>query len=338
MSSFVLSLTRDSANCIRGMVCSDNIQVFSVYDFIVRVNQYKTSKTKIMDEANAARKCFLKLINDTSEYKDEIKAMYRMVKFPGSGQRDTPAMTIRGLQRLLMIIGGDLAREFRELVEGTFTRVMAGDTSLLSTIEDNAASAAPLQQVYRQALAQEPVTVDKRQMERDQTAMDLEVAERKQKLLILSAEAQAKVVENQKILINTYTELCPNKIIDERAKMLFKDNIFNIAHGAAGGPLLTVEDAVNPNYPITISVVAARMGLRFNADDLLKIGMKVAANYKSKYGKSPDKHPQMVGGAVVNVCSYTERDSGMLERVMTTYKPAESNTSPWTLSRVRRGS
>jgi hypothetical protein len=240
------------------MVCSDNIQVFSIYDFIVYVNQYKTTKTKIMDEANAARKSFLKLISNGSEHKDEIKAMYRMVKFPGSGQRDTPAMTIRGLQRLLMILGGDVAREFRELVEGTFTRVMAGDTSLISTIEDSAASAAPLQQVYRQALAQEPVTVDKRQMERDQTAMDLEVAERKQKLLILSAEAQAKVVENQKILINTYTELCPNKIIDERAKMLFKDNIFNIAHGAAGGPLLTVEDAVNPNYPITISVVAAQ--------------------------------------------------------------------------------
>lgn len=58
-------------------------------------------------------------------------------------------MTIRCLQRLLMILGGKVAAEFRILVEGVFTRVMAGDKSLIEVINANAASDAPIQQIYR---------------------------------------------------------------------------------------------------------------------------------------------------------------------------------------------
>lgn len=66
-------------------------------------------------------------------------------------------MTIRGLQRLLMILGGKVAAEFRQIVEGTFTRVMAGDQSLIEVMNTNAVSQEPVQQAFRQALAQEPV-------------------------------------------------------------------------------------------------------------------------------------------------------------------------------------
>jgi hypothetical protein len=66
-------------------------------------------------------------------------------------------MTLRGLERLLMILEGKVATEFRELIEGTFTRVMAGDKSLIEVIESNAASDAPIHQAFRAALAQEPV-------------------------------------------------------------------------------------------------------------------------------------------------------------------------------------
>jgi hypothetical protein len=40
--------------------------------------------------------------------------------------RETPAMTLQGLQRLLMILGGKNAAEFRQIVLGVFTRYMAG--------------------------------------------------------------------------------------------------------------------------------------------------------------------------------------------------------------------
>ncbi len=66
-------------------------------------------------------------------------------------------MTIRALQRLLMILGGKVAAEFSEIIEETFTRVMAGDQILIEVINANAVSQAPVQQAYRVALAQEPV-------------------------------------------------------------------------------------------------------------------------------------------------------------------------------------
>jgi hypothetical protein len=39
-------------------------------------------------------------------------------------------MTLEGLQGLLVILGGKVAADFRQIVEGTFTRYMAGDTSI----------------------------------------------------------------------------------------------------------------------------------------------------------------------------------------------------------------
>ena len=71
-------------------------------------------------------------------------------------------MTLRGLQRLLMILGGKVASQYREIVEGVFTRYMAGDTSLIEEVRDNAASDAPVNVMARTALEQEPVTLGKR--------------------------------------------------------------------------------------------------------------------------------------------------------------------------------
>ncbi len=62
-------------------------------------------------------------------------------------------MTLQGLQRLLVILGGKVAAEFRVIVLGVFTRYMAGDRSMLEEIRANAASDAPIHQAYRQALA-----------------------------------------------------------------------------------------------------------------------------------------------------------------------------------------
>jgi hypothetical protein len=43
-------------------------------------------------------------------------------------------MTLCGLQRLLMILGSKVAADFRVIVEGIFTRYMAGDTSMIEEI------------------------------------------------------------------------------------------------------------------------------------------------------------------------------------------------------------
>ena len=120
------------------------------------------------------------MISDQSKYKDELEALVYSATFCSSVQYnryDTPAMTLRGLQRLVMILGGKVAADFRVLVEGTFTRFQAGDTSMIEEIHSNAASSAPIHQAYRQALAQEPV-VDtagtKRQLEREDALFEFD--------------------------------------------------------------------------------------------------------------------------------------------------------------------
>ena len=104
-------------------------------------------------------------------------------------------MTIRGLQRLLMILGGKVAAEFREIVEGVFTRYMAGDTSLIEEIRDNAASDAPVNVMARTALEQEPVTLGKRKQ-----IDELDFAERAENLRRTRVETVCKFAEVMSML------------------------------------------------------------------------------------------------------------------------------------------
>ena len=113
MASLVLKLTGDDSVRLRGIMAAD-MQVWSVYDFMTKACGYK-------DAGNSARKEFSRLTKDGGEHKIEVEASCYYIKFPGAGQRETPCMTIRGLQRLTMILGGKIAAEFRVLVEGVFS-------------------------------------------------------------------------------------------------------------------------------------------------------------------------------------------------------------------------
>ena len=125
-----LQLT-DNAS-LRGMEGHDGKWYFSVYDFINFVTGHEPS-------SSYARTLFCRLVKDGSEHANEIASNCSSFKIQGSRGSETPCMTIRGLQRLLMILGGKVAAEFREIVEGVFTRYVAGDTSLIEEVRDNAA-------------------------------------------------------------------------------------------------------------------------------------------------------------------------------------------------------
>lgn len=266
---------------------------------------------------------------------------------------------------MILILGGKISAKFRELLEGTFSKMMSGDHDLIEVIKANAASNAPIHQMYRRALAQEPAAelgipsskeiCKKRHFEREDAIFEMEMAERKQNLMQLTSEsqmkaadaqmkvadAQMKVMGVQKMLMESYALLCPNQVMDDRARLLFKDNLLNIATSSTSSParmqaaigdgsatnsavsvlcvgsaVVNPSNAVNPNKFITISTLAAEMGHRFNGEALKKIGKKVAAAYREKYNEEPGKHEQLVGGAARPVCSYTERDRAMVEKAI----------------------
>jgi hypothetical protein len=248
----LLRLTEDEGCRIRGARRADGECWYSVFDFMTKACAYKEGSA-------SARNEFKRLIGDGSEYKDEVVANCDYLKFPGAGQRDTPVMTIRGLQRLLLILGGKVAAEFRRVVEQTFRRVMGGDLSLIHVIQANNASSAPLQQAYRDSLAREAAAAaaggsssssssddeemarvtQRRKMERDQMDFKLDMAERQHKLAMLDIERKSKIAEAHtkdlavcRLTVDAYTDLCPGKVMDDRMRLMFKDSVANLYFAA----------------------------------------------------------------------------------------------------------
>ncbi len=177
MSDLVLRLTADAT--VRGATTRDGLQVFSVFDCISLV----CNKTSAY-----SRQIWKRLISDNSDYKVELEALVSTVTLCHTGKNTsyhTPAMTLRGLQRLVQILGSKVAANFRVILEGTFTRYMSGDLSMIEEIRANAASSAPLHQTYRQALAQEPVTTiigTRPMLDHDEALFNLELHERQMTL------------------------------------------------------------------------------------------------------------------------------------------------------------
>ena len=187
MSELVLTLAADAT--VRGAITSDEEHVFSVFNFInLACNKHGTFGNKVWE----------RLIRWDSVFKKELDELYTKEFVNGLiGQDDqlsdtkktrrsrTPVMTLRGLQRLMMILGGKVAAEFRQIVEGVFTRYMAGDRTMLEEIRANAVSDAPIHQAYRQALTQEPVTgtaATTHMIDHDETLFNLELHERQMAL------------------------------------------------------------------------------------------------------------------------------------------------------------
>jgi hypothetical protein len=171
MSELVLRLTGDAT--VRGATTYDAKQVFSVYD----------SMALFCGKNEAyARTLLSRLISAKSEYKEELEELVFAVSFCSSKKRspyETPAMTLRGLQRLVQILGGKVAADFRVILEATFTRYMSGDLSMVEEIRTNAASSVPVHQAYRQTLEQEPVTNTAYPiLTRDEALFNLELHER----------------------------------------------------------------------------------------------------------------------------------------------------------------
>lgn len=144
MSELILKLAGNAT--VRGTITADGEYMGSVYNFI---------NMACNKRGRYAYKVWERLISDDSVYKDELYKLFTLEYVKGlsaqiqdlshtkkTRSRETPVMTLRGLQRLMMILGGNVAADFRHLVEGVFTRYMAGDKSMLEEIHSNAASSA----------------------------------------------------------------------------------------------------------------------------------------------------------------------------------------------------
>ena len=106
-----LKLTENAS--LRGMQNDDGMWYWSVFDFINFVTGRELG-------SSYGRVTLLRLTN-SSQYASEVVTNCNNLKFPGSGEKETPCMTLRGLQRLLLILGGKVDSQYREIVESVFT-------------------------------------------------------------------------------------------------------------------------------------------------------------------------------------------------------------------------
>ena len=128
MTYLLMQLSSDTS--LRGTVRENGTHIFSVFDFI----SLACNKT---DNGTYARKTFGRLVSDGSQYKEELLNLVQYNQFPGARQRETPVMTIRGLQRLLMILGGKVAEAFRTEALNILQRYLDGDHSMCQEISEN---------------------------------------------------------------------------------------------------------------------------------------------------------------------------------------------------------
>jgi hypothetical protein len=332
-TTFLLKLVGNGGSGIRGMRDADGVNAYAVYEFLTKFCGYR-------DAGNTARKEFSRLVKDGSEFKDEVLSMTKYLKFPGQGQRETPCMTIRGLQRLLMILGGKVSAEYRALIESTFTRVMAGDQSLIEVINANAASTAPVQQAFREALAQEPAApvLDEmcgvKRREREELELDMDLVERKLRLeetrLRLDETRRANAMQHTAQALTLIDTIKHHAALDERTKLQFEDHIKNLILPPAPARLLTdagQAPSVSETAALNVSIVAKELGFSKCSDgDLIKLGRAMAARYREAYQRDPPKHKQYVRGNYVPVNSYMERDRPMMEQVIRSHFGADTES------------
>ena len=355
MSALILKLMDSGPDgpVLRGTTDKDGNQAFSLFDL-------GNITGKRGCDNQYGKNIFYRLIKDGSKFKDEVLSFCIYLKFPGSGQRETPCASIRGLQRYLMLLGGKVATEFRELIEGTFTRVMAGDQSLIEVINANAASQDPVQQAYRAALEQEPVApiLDdyclKRKREREDLLFDMEMLERKVRL----EETQLRLENDKLALENGKLALENGKLALENGKLSLEERKLDhetklIVHvNTSMGSINALKDWANVDErtklqaedhiknvlfnktaappgdhdspastaALSVSILAKELGFKCSEAELQRIGREMAKKYRETYKADPPKHKQFVNGNCIPVNSYMERDRSMMELVIRSVK------------------
>ena len=217
-----------------------------------------------------------------------------------------------------MVLPGKVAKETRTQFASIIKRYMAGDASLVDEIKANAESDDAIHQLARADMPQVQVQVEDEHT-RKRKALELEVQE--EALQMSRVDRHLKTVTMQTKLMEMYAALCPGGQLDDRTRLHFKDTIVNLSSAAAGNyPAITNGEAKSLNAPLTISTVAAELGLCYSTSDLISVGAKISKLYRAKHGTAPPKHEQQCGGAVRPVCSYTERDRDIVEEALREYK------------------
>lgn len=175
-------------------------------------------------------------------------------KMPGRGNAHTKLLTFSHAIELVMVLPGQVAKETRTQFANIIRRYLAGDHSLISEIQGNAASASPVAQMARESLG---ITTDedlarkrhREDLELERLQVDLE--ERKQQSQITYMNG---IRDSVAAYMQTMEALDTEWKRDNRLVVQLKDLLTNVT---VGHKYITDDGGSNAIY---VTMVAREMG------------------------------------------------------------------------------
>lgn len=131
----------------------------------------------------------------------------------------------------------------------------------------------------------------------------------------MEVETNELVMANKFVAVNSFMSamqlLDPLwRTTDKRLVLQATDYLKNSIFG--GSSAQQIENGA-ASESISISQVAFELGISLSSGQTVSAGRHAAKLYKDKYGESPSKHNQSIGGLVISVNSYTLRDRDLVE-------------------------
>jgi len=177
------------------------------------------------------------------------------------------------------------------------------------------------------------VAVSQSQLGKRSMEDDLQLEERKIHLEERKIQNEKQRIENEnhraenkiKIFLRTseaLTNLDATWKDDKRFVLQMKEVLTNgILHDSVGnGNHATAIMPPSHMASISIGQVAMEMGVALQHGDSVKIGKLLRTLYQEKYGSLPDRHDQVVQGAVRKVNSYMEKDRNLMQSAIRLFK------------------
>ena len=244
--------------------------------------------------------------NLSNSVKKEVRGFVSSFKFPGRGQQEQAVITCFGTLKLIMKLPGEAAKQHRTSMVTILQKYFAGDPSLLTEVEANAASDSVISRLARASLA---------------TGASLTASvvddglDRKRKRELEDTQLHDLKVGVVTKFATTMDLINPSWRDDTRLRLKTEDWLKNAAFNN-GVPAIT-NGGEHLNKSISVSQVAQEMGYtNLKHGHLIKLGLAIARKYRDKYDTEAPTHLQWVDGAERKVKSYTERDREMIEEAI----------------------
>jgi len=155
---------------------------------------------------------------------------------------------------------------------------------------------------------------DKMEIEQEQLKKQFSI-ENSQLMTKYQIDNERKQIDNKMLTVANFSKtmemLDPQWKNDKRLVLQATDYLKN--NSFKGSSVQQIENGPGESESISIGSVAFEMGISLANSKATAAGKHAAAAYRQTYGESPSKHNQTIGGNVILVNSYTQKDKHLLE-------------------------